>query len=683
MSSIGRSEARECNCGFLRGDWLRFVAWGFGPSNNHGSPYVLRVPDFAVTCSLLMPVALSSRDLSKTFGTRTLFTGVSLTLEDRERLALIGPNGSGKSTLLKILAGIETTDTGEVTVRKGLRVAYVSQQDVFDAGSNVLSAVAGPLLHAGVSTVHDDHEAELAAELTLRRVGFEILDQPVESLSGGQRKRLAIAREIAKEPDILLLDEPTNHLDLEGIVWLEGLLRSSDWASIVVTHDREFLETAASRIVELSSAYPRKTFSVEGNYSEFLRRKEEFLDGQAKMEQSLANQVREDLRWLSRGAQARRTKSKSRIGASFERMDELADLRARNVPQKAAGIDWSASGRQTRKLMVARAISKAYDGKKLFTDLDLIISPGQILGLLGPNGSGKSTLIKVLLGEIEPDEPTPEALAAAAEAVDVPPGTPPPGTIRRAEKLRTILFSQVRDEIDLGMTLKEALCPYSDSVIYQGRSQHVNTWAKRFLFTAEQLKQPVRALSGGERARVHIARLMLEVADVLILDEPTNDLDIPSLEVLEDSLEEFPGAVVLVTHDRAMLADLSTQILALDGKGGTRMFVDYDQWEAAQREKPVSVSVRVKVESSEPARMPQAAQSKKKLTYNEQRELAGMEKAIESAEAEAAKCEKAMGDPGLVSDHRRMQECCTLLGDAQAKVTRLYARWDELEKKTA
>ena len=254
---------------------------------------------------LPMAVALSARNLSKTFGTRTLFTGVSLSIEDRERLALIGPNGSGKSTLLKLLADIEHADSGEVETRKGMRVGYVAQQDNFPPDQTAMQIIIASALAAHVPTIHDQHEAEIEAQLLLDRMEFDAADQKAGSLSGGQKKRLAIAEQVIKQPDLLLLDEPTNHLDVEGIRWLEETLRQASFASVIVTHDRAFLESAATRILELSRSYPKGTFSVEGNYSEFLRRKQEFLDGQAKQEQSLANQVREDLRWLGRGAQAR------------------------------------------------------------------------------------------------------------------------------------------------------------------------------------------------------------------------------------------------------------------------------------------------------------------------------------------------------------------------------------------
>jgi ABC transport system ATP-binding/permease protein len=322
-----------------------------------------------------------------------------------------------------------------------------------------------------------------------------------------------------------------------------------------------------------------------------------------------------------------------------------------------------------------------------------------VLGLLGPNGSGKSSLIKVLMKDLAPDAPTPEAVADAKDA-NLPPSAPPVGTVQHAEKLRVVLFSQHRTEFSPAELLRDALSPHSDAVIYNERTIHINSWAKRFLFTPEQLKQPMRALSGGEQARVHIARLMLEPADVLILDEPTNDLDIPSLEVLEESLEEFPGAVVLVTHDRAMLARLSTTIIALDGKGGARSFADYEQWEryhASEGDEPatkrnakkngasqnsLTEAADAAMKASDGQASTTSAQTKKtKLSYKEQQELATIEKTIEETEALARQLDAQMADPHVMADARQFQSICTQAGDAHAKVAQLYERWTELEAK--
>jgi ATP-binding cassette subfamily F protein uup len=597
-----------------------------------------------------MAILLHARDLSKSFGLRPLFQGVALAVDDDARIGLIGPNGSGKSTLLKILAGRQTPDDGSMTRRKGLRIGYVEQSDAFAENATPLSAVVDAL----GDTRHDAHEQQTLAEMTLDKVGFTDFDQPATELSGGWRKRLAIACELAREPDLLLLDEPTNHLDLEGILWLEDMLDDADFAAIVVTHDRYFLEESTTRIVELSAAYPEGTFEVDGPYSEFLRRREEFMAAQAHQQMALSSKVRQDIAWLQRGAKARRTKSKGRIRDAAIRNAELADLKQRNAPQQAAGIDFSATGRKTRNLLVATNISKAFGDQRLFAELDLTLSPGTRVGLIGLNGSGKTTLIKVLTGELPSDS----------------------GTIKRADDLRIVTFTQRRDELDLTKILRDALCPVGDRVYYRDREIHVVTWAQQFLFRKDQMNVPVGDLSGGEQARILIADLMRQPADLLILDEPTNDLDIASLDVLERSLEEFPGAVVLVTHDRFMLDRLSTMVLGLDGKGNAKLYATYSQWAAAQKpQSAANASFKPKTDAARPAG------GKGKLTYNEQREWDRMEATIHAAEAEVTKLESRMSDPALLADHQQLQTHCRKLDEAQAKVAALYDRWAKLEAK--
>lgn len=648
-----------------------------------------------------MAALLTARDISKHFAARTLFTGVSISVDERERLALIGPNGAGKSTLLKILAGLDSTDDGTISLKRGMRSAYVAQSDAFPEGATVRTAVIQELeslAKAGViQHLHEDYEFEIAADMTLDRIGLTDTDALCTSLSGGQRKRLSIARALAQEPDLLLLDEPTNHLDVEGIEWLEETLSSGQFASIIITHDRAFLESSATRIIELSRAYPEGTFTVQGNYAEFLKRKTDFLEGQAKQEQALSAQVKEDLRWLRRGAKARRTKSKSRIDASYQRMDELAELKARNAPAKAAQIDFSATDRQTQKLLVGRGLSKAYGDKVLFHNLDVLLSPGAKLGLMGPNGAGKSTFIKLLLGELESDPPTPDMIAEEASLADLlPHGTPPLGTIKRADKLRTVLFSQHRTELDPDATLGDTLSP-TDSVIYRGRTLHVVTWAEMFLFGKDQLRTPIKTLSGGEQARVHIAKLMLEPADVLILDEPTNDLDLASLDVLEESLEEFPGAVVLVTHDRAMLDRLATRVLALDGHGGARYFADFQQWQrithVLAKQTPGKGAVfgqaatgfteaKAAPSSSTESTTAVASTPKKKLSFKEQQEHASLEPSIAKAETKIHELEAQLANPKNAGDHKALAQLGREIADQHALVAKMYARWQELEERS-
>ncbi len=655
------------------------------PVHSRPPAAAIRPPISPVPSALL----LHARDIAKTHGLRTLFEGVSLTIDEGDRVGLIGPNGAGKSTLLRLLAGQDFPDAGEIVASKGLRAVYVPQQDAFPDGLTVRqvvteAALAGPADASG--HVLDRHEAEIIADMALARIGFDgpRLDARAESLSGGWRKRLSVAAGLASaggEPDLLLLDEPTNHLDLDGIRWLEELLTRPNvggvpFASVFVTHDRSFLENAATRVVELSTAYPQGTLAVDGNYTEFLRRKEEFLAAQAKAEQAVANQVRKDLAWLSRGPQGRGTKAKGRIQASHARMDELAELKTRNTAAATGGarVDFDASGRRTKKLVQAKQIAKSLGGRRLFEGLDLTLGAGTCLGLLGPNGSGKTTLIRVLTGDLPPDS----------------------GEVVLAEpRPRVAVFSQHRRDFPPETLLREALCPVSDQVRFRGQAMHVTAWSRRFLFRDEQLAQPVKSLSGGELARVHIARIMLEPADVLVLDEPTNDLDIPTLETLEESLEDFPGALLLVTHDRAMLGRLATEILALDGRGNARSFATLDQALAAGAgseparpsspaeagpASPGAPSAGRPAPAAAPAAPPPA---RKKLSYKDQREYDTIEERILEAEAELEAAQQRLSDPALANDRLAMQRACERAAEAQALVTALYARWEELESKLA
>ena len=468
-----------------------------------------------------------------------MFQNVCFTVGEGDRIGLIGPNGAGKSTLLQILMGRVPPDSGEVAVRKLARLSEVAQESQFAPGETVRSIIERALVAAGVP--HSEREGR-AAE-TLGRVGFDDFNVDTASLSGGWRKRLAIAEALVQEPDVLLLDEPTNHLDLAGIEWLEDLLQSARFACVVVSHDRYFLENAATSVVELNRLYPEGVLRVAGNYSAFLEKKEEFLEAQTKRQEALENRVRNEIEWLRRGPKARTTKAKARVGRAQELIRELAEMEAR-ARSASAKIDFSASDRKTKRLIEIQQASFRIGGRTLFEDLDFIVAAGMRVGLVGPNGSGKTTLLRLFRG-------------------DLPPST---GEIRRADSLRIVHFDQNR-EIDPTLTLARALAPDSDSVVYGERVIHVASWAARFLFTAEQLHQPVSRLSGGERARILIANLMLEPADVLLLDEPTNDLDIQTLEILEESLLEYRGALVMVTHDRYLLDRVSTVVLGLDGMG--------------------------------------------------------------------------------------------------------------------
>jgi ABC transport system ATP-binding/permease protein len=608
------------------------------------------------------PLLLSCESVSKQFGARPLFENLTFGLSEGDRVGLVGPNGSGKSTLMKILAGIEEPDSGSRSVRKGIRAGYVPQDPVFPAEM----AVEAVLVEALAGEPLEEFEKSGRAALVLARIGFRDPAQTVGTLSGGWNKRLAVACELVREPDILLLDEPTNHLDLEGILELEEILASEARAYVVVSHDRYFLENVARRMLELDRSYPEGLLQVEGTYSDLLERRDEVRKNQAEYQEALANRARREMEWLRRGPKARGTKAKARIQEANRLLDELQDVKERErAGEPTAGIDFAASGRKTKKLLAARGLAKSFDGRPILGGtgggggVDLLIRPGSRLGVLGPNGSGKTTLLSILAGELEPDA----------------------GEIERAQFLKTVLFEQSRETLDRTVSLRRALAPEGDSVIYDGRPIHVAAWAKRFLFRPEQLDTPVSRLSGGEQARILIARLMLRPADLLILDEPTNDLDIPTLEVLEESLLEFPGGLVLVTHDRYLLDRVCSSILALDGRGGARHFADTAQWEEHRRETEAAAA---RPAPSRPAKPEPAAAAKpgsKRLGYLEQREWDQMEEKILDAEDALARCQEAVDDPVVATDPKALQERLAALVAAQAEVERLYARWAELEAK--
>lgn len=597
-----------------------------------------------------MALLLNAQNLAKSYGADPLFSDLSLNVSEGDRLGLIGPNGSGKSTLLEVLAGQREPDTGEVALRKNTRLRYVSQDSRFAAGETVRQVIRRALEGSAIS---DDetrtHEAEI-----LGRAGFQDFDQDAATLSGGWRKRLALAEALVAHPDILLLDEPTNHLDLAGIEWLEKLLQTASFACIVVSHDRYFLENVATGMAELNRLYPGGLLRVPGNYSTFLEKKSELLAAQAKRQEALENRVRVEMEWLRRGPKARATKAKARIDNARELIGELADLNAR-TRTSTADIDFSASDRKTKRLIEVARASYGFAGGLLFDGLSFVLIAGTRVGLVGPNGSGKTTLLRLLRDEI----------------------TPASGEIRRAPSLRTVYFDQNRP-LDPNLTLRQALSPGSDSVIYQDRTIHVASWAARFLFSSEQLNQPVGRLSGGERARVLIANLMLEPADVLLLDEPTNDLDIPTLEILEESLIEFRGALVLVTHDRYLLDRVSTLVLGLDGEGAAELFADYSQWDKwqANRQKNKSRS-RAGLPAAKTALRP----PQKKLSYLDSREFSTIEGRIGDAERMLAAVRARLEDPKVIRDPKRLADSYGEMEQVQSTLDALYARWVELEEK--
>lgn len=627
------------------------------------------------------PILVSVTGLSKSFTAHPLFSNIALGVAEDERMGLIGPNGSGKSTLLKIIAGMEEPDRGAVHRRKDVRVVYLPQEDRFDPGDTVeqvlLKALPkdltgerpkGPRNSLADNLAHGHVAGQPGQEAYQRvwtigsRLNLPDGDTLVETLSGGWRKRLALARTLIQEPDLLLLDEPTNHLDLEGILWLEKLLLQVPFAFILVSHDRIFLENVTNRIVELNRTYPEGYLRVEGNYSTFLDKREELLAAQEAREQVLANKVRREIEWLRRGPKARTTKARARIDEAHRLQDELADVSARNAMKQTTGITFDTSGRKTKRLLETQDLGLTLGGRRLFSGLEILLAPGSRLGVMGPNGVGKSSLMQLLHGSIQPEQ----------------------GTVRRAEGLRVVYFDQKREQLDLNITLRHALAPTGDTVVFQDRPLHVVTWAKRFLFRPDQLGLPLSLLSGGERARVLIAKLMRTPADVLLLDEPTNDIDIPTLEVLEESLREFLGAIVLITHDRYLLETLCDRLLVLGqdehGNGMADFFSDYTQW-LITRSEPESPSTGAETKAAETRSSKAKARRPTKLSYSDQRELDGMEERIREAEALEEELHQAMKAPENASNADALASLTARLEQAEHDLLALYARFEELETK--
>ncbi len=569
--------------------------------------------------------------LSKSYGTQRLFKNLSFTLSSQDRIGLIGPNGAGKTTLLKILMDLEDADEGSISKAKGLQIGYSCQSPEFPPH---------PLEEILIARCpHPD--AQIRARILLGKAGFVDFTQNASGLSGGWKKRLDIIAALMNEPDLLLLDEPTNHLDLEGILWLEKFLERQKAATLIVSHDRAFLNNVCNKIMELNPCFPQGLFVAPGNLDTFLERKEAFLAGQEQEQRGLASQLRTEIDWLRRSPAARTTKSSARIQKAHQLIEEHAELKKRNQ-KKSVGIEFSASERETRKLIVAKNISKTVGSKVLFKNVDITLSPGTRLGLVGKNGTGKTTLLKVL-GNMMPQ--------------DV-------GTIKYADDLKLVYFDQHREQLPLHITLREALSPNGDMVNVRGQHIHVNGWAKKFLFSPSSLDMPISNLSGGERARILIARLMCIPADVLFLDEPTNDLDIATLEVIEESLKEFSGAVVLISHDRYQMDRVFTQILSLGRDQEQILFAGYSQWEK-------TLQPEVKKKEEAPKQKPTRT---KKLSYNEQKELEGMEETITKLEEEMTLLQEQIDKENSLELYKR-------LGEAQTKLDESYIRWQDLLSK--
>ena len=596
----------------------------------------MRAPD----CGTLraMPL-LTLADAELAYGDLPLLDRASFALDAGERIGLIGRNGTGKSSLLGVIAGTLALDDGELKRRDALGIAFVPQEPELAPGATLQESLR--------AQAPDIPEHRLAAALD--RFSLDAALDPAAA-SGGERKRAALALAFARAPELLLLDEPTNHLDIDGIVALENLLLKIP-SAIFVTHDRAFLDRVATRILELDRGLLR---SYAGNYSRYEALKAGELAAEAVTQRKFDKFWSQEEAWIRKGIEARRTRNEGRVRRLAHLRDERAARRERLGQVKLSLRAGQRSGKLVAEL---RQVSKSFAGKPVVQNLDLILSRGDRLGLIGPNGAGKTTLIRLILGELAPDA----------------------GSVRLGANLRPAYFDQMRAALDPEKTVAETISPGSEWVELDGGRKHVMSYLGDFLFPPRRAASPVRMLSGGERNRLLLARLFARPANVLVLDEPTNDLDIESLELLEAALQDYGGTLLLVSHDRAFLDNVVTQTLAAEGGGAWKEYAGgYTDW---VRQRPARAAAEKPAEKSGgPAR----ERVRAKLSYKETRELAALPREIEALEAEQAALAAKMHDPEyfrqpgevLRADQRRSEEIEALLLEK-------LERWEALEAKSA
>ena len=630
-----------------------------------------------------MPLVILDK-LELAYGHWPLLDQASLVIDKGERIGLIGRNGAGKSSLLRIVAGLDRPDAGEVWRSPGLRIGFVAQEPIFEPGHTVFEAVAEGVgearrlltaYHEAAHRVALDPDAEGLAELD--RLGHELeaqnawrlnarleevttrlelpADAPVETLSGGLKKRVALARALVAEPELLLLDEPTNHLDFAAIEWLEGLLNAFNGAVLFVTHDRRFLDNVANRIVELDRGLLAE---FSGNFSTYQASKAERLEVEARQNRKFDKFWRQEEAWIRKGIEARRTRNEGRV----RRLEELRRERAaRRERVGQVGFRLDAGERSGKLVAELEHVSFGYPGRPLIRDFSTTILRGDKLGLLGPNGAGKTTLIRLILGELSPQS----------------------GRIRRGTNLQVAYYDQFRNVLDDAATLIDTISPGSDHVEIAGQRKHVIGYLEEFLFPPERARAKVASLSGGERNRLLLARLFARPANLLVLDEPTNDLDIDTLELLEQLLQDYMGTVILVSHDRAFLDNVVTQAIAFEGEGRlieiAGGYADWQAWRASQ----AGTAAAAKPRPAKPGpAAPSARPPKPGLSFKEARELEAIPARIAELEAEQSQLAERLADPDLY--RQAPAEVADLNARAAAieeKLGALLERWEVLEAK--
>ncbi len=605
-----------------------------------------------------MAVLASAYKISKAFGIQTLFKDISFSIESGQKIGLIGPNGAGKSTLLQILAKLQTQDKGDLSLSNQIKVGYLHQSPHFAPESRLYETVVG------ATEDPYDYENILISQEMISRLELDQFgeDALLNELSGGWKKRAALACELVKKPNLLLLDEPTNHLDLKSIMWLEDFLnKQTQLASLMVTHDRLFLQNTCDFIFDLDKRNPEGLIKFSGSYSDFVDFKEAGLEAQRNLESVKKNTLRRETEWLRRGAKARQTKQKARIERAGDLSSEVQDLKERNSNKKIL-VDFGEVGRAPKKILEAKHISKKLGGKTLFENFSFLLGPKTRVGILGNNGCGKSTLIRTLLGDIKPDK----------------------GEVWLTDQMTISYFEQSKNSLNPEISVLKNICPDGDYVQVQGQPMHAKSYLTKFRFRHDQMDMPVKKLSGGEQSRLLIAMLMMNKDQVLVLDEPTNDLDIDTLNVLEEALKDFDGAIILVTHDRYFMDQVSNQILAfIEGSTELVSFSSFLQWQDYQANLKTpnasNLNSKTKGNKEETLAKPELGSlSKKKLSFKDQRELEGIEAKIQIAEEKLSEIQVQMTLPENLSQFQKLSELTTSLKKQQTEVESLYKRWQSL-----
>ena len=605
-------------------------------------------------------VTLSAVQLA--FGHHPLLDRADFTVQQGERIGLIGRNGAGKSSLLKILDGRIQPDDGDVMRVNGLTVATVEQEPELDPALTVLETLCGNYVE------REDWSRPAVAGTLIDQLGLQA-DAPIEGLSGGTRKRVALARALADKPDLLLLDEPTNHLDFEGILWLQRQLVESRCTLVVITHDRRFLDEVATRIVELDRG---RLYSFPGNFSQWQARKAEMLEAEQQQQARFDKFLAQEEVWIRKGVEARRTRNEGRVRRLEQLRRERAERRERQGNVRMAVAEGARSGRLIAEL---QNVSHSFGDRVIVRDLSTTIMRGDRIGLIGPNGAGKTTLLRIILGELEPDS----------------------GSVRHGTHLTVGYFDQMRSQLNDDATLVDTISPGSEWVEIGSQRKHVMSYLEDFLFPPARAHSPVSSLSGGERARLALARMFARPTNVLVLDEPTNDLDIETLELLEELLQDYGGTVLLVSHDRAFLDNVVTQTLVAEGGGLWREYVGgYDDW-LAQRPAPPEAAPEARPAASAqkpprttatapeaPAATRQRSTRGSRLTTWEARELESLPDAIAEIEVKQQALTAELGDPALYQrDPDRLNEINAELAALEQRLNELFERWEKLEAKRA